>query len=132
MSVAGLTMTGQPAAMAGPTWCTIRLSGWLKALTATTTPIGSCCVKANLPAEALLSPIGTTWPASERSSSAQCSTPSMARATSTRESTSGLPPSCAAPRARSSACSSMSRRSCAGSSTRAAGGSQASRLRKSP
>ena len=51
VSVAGLTMTGQPAAMAGPTWCTIRLSGWLKALTATTTPIGSCWVKANLPAK---------------------------------------------------------------------------------
>ena len=45
--LAGLTITGQPAAIAGPTWCTIRLSGWLKALTATTTPIGSRCVKAH-------------------------------------------------------------------------------------
>ena len=109
VSVAGLTMTGQPAAMAGATWCTIRLSGWLKALTATTTPIGSRWVKASRPAEAALRFMGTTWPASERRSSAQCSTPSIARATSTRESTSGLPPSRAASRARSSACCSMSR-----------------------
>ena len=45
-------MTGHPAAIAGATWCTIRFSGWLKALSATTTPIGSRCVKAIRPAEA--------------------------------------------------------------------------------
>ena len=82
---AGLTMTGHPAAIAGATWCTIRFSGWLKALSATTTPIGSRCVKAIRPAEAGLTFIGTTSPPSLRRSSQQLRTPSMARATSTRE-----------------------------------------------
>ena len=35
-----LMMTGHPAATAVPTWCTMRVSGWLNALTAATTPIG--------------------------------------------------------------------------------------------
>ncbi len=59
---AGFTMTGQPTAMAGTTWCTIRLSGWLKALMATTTPIGSHVVNAERPADAGEWPIGTSSP----------------------------------------------------------------------
>ena len=36
VALAGFTNTGHPAAIAGPTWCTIRFSGWLNADTATT------------------------------------------------------------------------------------------------
>ena len=60
VSSAGLTMNGHPAANAGQTWWTIRLSGWLKALTATTTPTGSVWVNATRPCEAALRFMGTT------------------------------------------------------------------------
>ena len=43
-------MTRQPVAIARAIWCTIRLSGWLKAEIAATTPIGSSVVKAHRPA----------------------------------------------------------------------------------
>ena len=71
MSSDGFTTKGQPAASAGATWCTIRFSGWLKALTATTTPMGSCCVNATRPADAALMSIGIARPASVRSRSTQ-------------------------------------------------------------
>jgi hypothetical protein len=80
-------------AIAGATWCTIRLSGWLKAEIATTTPIGSLVVKAHRPVLAAVSPIGISRPAKLRSSSAAFLTPSIARLASTPASTSGLPPS---------------------------------------
>ena len=127
---AGLTMTGHPAAIAGATWCTIRFSGWLKALSATTTPIGSRCVKAMRPAEAALTFIGTTSPLSLRRSSQQLRTPSMARATSMRESTSGLPPSRAARTARPSASRSMRLATPLRTSIRRSGGSHPLRSRK--
>ena len=132
MSAAGFTTTGQPAATAGATWCTIRFNGWLKALTATTTPIGSRCVKATRFADAALTFIGITWPACERGSSAQFLTPSMARATSTRASISGLPPSRAMSSASSSERFSMIAAALCSTSIRFAAGSQASRSRNKP
>ena len=99
---AGLTMQGQPTATAGATWWTIRFSGWLKALTATTTPMGSCVVMARRFMEDAFSPMGISEPCWVRSVSMHSFTPSMARATSTRLSGRGLPPSRAASIARCS------------------------------
>ena len=79
-------MTGQPLATAGPTWCTMRFSGWLKALTATTTPRGSRRVNATRPMVAGVVPTGITSPEFARSASMHRRTPSMARITSTFES----------------------------------------------
>ena len=45
-------------------------SGWLNALKAKTTPIGSCCVKARRPAEAALRFMGISLPACARKCSA--------------------------------------------------------------
>mmetsp|Transcript_7806 Transcript_7806/g.13905 ORF Transcript_7806/g.13905 Transcript_7806/m.13905 type:complete len:277 (-) Transcript_7806:29-859(-) len=107
VSSAGLTITGQPVAMAGMAWCTMRLSGWLNALTATTTPTGSCLVIAMRPMEAALRFMGISFPAWVRSVSMMTLIPSIALATSTLESSSGLPPSVAALSARSSALASI-------------------------
>ena len=79
VAVAGFTMTGQPVAMAGATWCTMRLSGWLKAEIAATTPIGSFTVQARRPTLAGVRPIGISTPAWLRKSSAALRMPSMAR-----------------------------------------------------
>ena len=121
---AGLMIAGQPAATAGPTWWTIRFSGWLKAEKPSTTPIGYLRVKARWRAEAAFRFIGISRPASVRSTSTQLCMPSMARATSTRESTSGLPPSRAASTASSSLRAAISAAVCCSTSMRCAGGSQ--------
>jgi hypothetical protein len=85
----------------------MRFTGWLNALTAATTPIGSCSVNAMRPADGGLMFIGITCPASVRSISAHEVTPSIARRISPRESMRGLPPSRAAASARASACDAM-------------------------
>ena len=99
---AGLTMTGVPTATAGTVWCTIRFSGWLNALIAETTPIGSRCVNASRFADDAVCPIGICSPVIRGMCSMASLTPLMARRTSTVESTWGLPPSLVASRASSS------------------------------
>ena len=62
---------------------------------ANTGPMGSRIVNANLWADAAVKPMGISSPAAWDSSLIQISTPSIARATSTRASIKGLPPSLA-------------------------------------
>ena len=130
VSCAGLTITGQPTATAGHTWCTIKFNGWLKALTATTTPMGNLRVPANRPSEAGFRFIGISLPDSVLKTSIQFLTPSMARVTSTRESMSGFPPSRAASTDSSSALSRMIPAVFSRIAIRSAGGSHLSRAAK--
>ena len=62
VSSAGLIIIGQPAAIVGHTWCTIKFSGWLNALIANTGPIGNFLVNAILLDEALFRFIGISVP----------------------------------------------------------------------
>ncbi len=93
---AGLTITGQPAAIAVTVWCIIKFRGWLKALIAATTPIGSLVVNAILFSDAFVNPIGICSPLSRDICSAASFTPLIARNISTFESWYGFPPSEAA------------------------------------
>ena len=71
MSVAGLTMTGQPAAIAGADLVHDQVERMVEGADRDHDADRLVLVKAIRPAEAALTPIGTTWPASERRSSAQ-------------------------------------------------------------
>ena len=79
----------------------MRLNGWLNALIANTTPIGSFWVKATLLLEASLIFIGITLPASDFKTSTAASTPSAPLLISIIESWRGLPPSLVANLAKS-------------------------------
>src|SRR5690606_10092776 len=94
--LAGLTITGQPAATAVAVWWTMRFKGWLNALIEATTPMGSRTVKAILLTDASVRPMGICEPLSCDTSCAANFTPLMALRTSTLESWKGLPPSWAA------------------------------------
>src|SRR5690606_28304049 len=68
---AGLSTTGQPAAMAGPTLWATRLSGKLKGVIAPTTPTGTRKAKPRRPWPEAVASMGTISPVSRRASAAQ-------------------------------------------------------------
>ena len=68
--LAGLSTTGQPAAIAGASLWATRLSGKLNGAIAPTTPIGTRRVKPILPSPACSASSGTTSPDSVRASAA--------------------------------------------------------------
>ena len=100
--LAGLSTTGQPAAIAGASLWATRLSGKLNGLIAPTTPIGTRNVNPILPSPLAVASSGTTSPASVRASAAAKRNVSTARSASTRAVLSGLAASAAMIRANSS------------------------------
>src|ERR687898_375092 len=106
--LAGLSTTGQPPAIAGPTLWLTRLSGKLNGLMAPTTPTGTRSVTPSFPSPGALASTGTTSPASVRASAALNRNVSTARPASRRAVRIGLAASCAMVRAKSS-CRSASR-----------------------
>ena len=99
---AGLSTTGHPAAIAGATLCTTRLSGKLNGLIAPTTPIGTRIVKPTLPTPLGMASSGTTSPAIVRASAAENWIVPTARSASTRAVLIGLAASSAMILAKSS------------------------------
>ena len=88
--LAGFSTTGQPAAMAGATLCTTRLSGKLNGAMAPTTPMGTRSVKPSFPSPAAPASSGTISPASLRASAAANENVPDARSASTRAVLMGL------------------------------------------
>ena len=82
--LAGFSTTGQPAAMAGPTLWTTRLSGKLNGAIAPTTPMGMRSVNPNLPSPAEMASSGIISPPSLRASAAANWKVPAARSASTR------------------------------------------------
>src|SRR6478672_2149438 len=82
--LAGLSTTGQPAAIAGASLWATRLSGKLNGLIAPITPIGTRSVKASLPSPAALASIGTISPVAVRATAAANVKVDTARWASTR------------------------------------------------
>ena len=82
--LAGLSTTGQPAAIAGASLWATRLSGKLNGLIAPTTPIGTRSVKPILPSPLAVASSGTMSPASVRASAAAKRNVSTARSASAR------------------------------------------------
>ena len=99
---AGLSTTGQPAAMAGPTLWHTRFSGKLNGEMAATTPMGTRWTKASLPTPAELASMGIISPARVRATAAENRRVSTARAASTRAVLMGLADSAEIDRANSS------------------------------
>ena len=81
---AGLSTTGQPAAIAGASLWLTRFSGKLNGLIAPTTPIGTRRVKPSLPTPATLASIAIISPVSVRASTAANANVPTARRASTR------------------------------------------------
>ena len=81
---AGLSTTGQPAAIAGASLWLTRFSGKLNGLIAPTTPIGTRRVKPSLPTPATLASIAIISPVSVRASTAANANVPTARAASMR------------------------------------------------
>ena len=119
---AGLSTTGQPAAIAGASLWATRLRGKLNGEMAPTTPIGSRTMTPTLPAPAALASIGTTSPASVRASTAAKVRVSMHRAVSPRACVIGLPASMQMVRAKASARRATSWAARSSTSARAAAG----------
>ncbi len=99
---AGLSTTGQPAAIAGATLCATRLSGKLNGLIAPTTPTGSASVKPIFPSPTSAASSGTISPASRRASVAANVNVETVRRASTRAVLIGLAASSAIVCAKSS------------------------------
>src|SRR5262245_23664386 len=87
---AGFSTTGQPAAIAGASLCTTRLSGKLNGEIAASTPMGTRSVKPVLPAPAGVSALGSISPVNVRASAAANAKVSTARAASARAVLRGL------------------------------------------
>ena len=107
--LAGLSTTGQPAAMAGASLWATRLSGKLNGLMAPTTPIGTRSVKPILPSPLGMASRATMSPASVRASAAANWNVPTARSASTRAVLIGLAASRAMISANSSRRSASSR-----------------------
>ncbi len=90
---AGLSTTGQPAAIAGATLCAARFKGKLNGVMAPTTPIGTRMANPSRPAPEDVASIGTTSPESTRASAAERVRVSTHRATSARDARMGFPAS---------------------------------------
>src|SRR6478609_5872988 len=99
---AGFSTTGQPAAIAGATLWTTRLSGKLNGAIAPITPIGTRRVKPSLPSPACRASRATTSPVSVRASAAANRNVPTARCASCRAVLIGLAASAAMIRANSS------------------------------
>ena len=100
--LAGLSTTGQPAAMAGATLWATRFNGKLNGLIAPTTPTGTRRTNPSLPTPASLASIGIISPVSVRATAAENWNVLTARAASTRAVLIGLAASTAIVRANSS------------------------------
>ena len=100
--LAGLSTTGQPAAIAGATLWATRFSGKLKGLMAPTTPTGTRRVKPSFPSPGAAASSGIISPASLRASTAANWNVPTARSASTRAVRMGLAASSAMIRANSS------------------------------
>ena len=89
----GLSTTAQPAARAGATLCSTRLSGKLNGVIAATTPNGWGMVKPSGVTPGVISSNWTASAGSRRASSAAMRSVDTARPTSTRAAVMGLPAS---------------------------------------
>ncbi len=121
--LAGFRTTGQPAAMAGATLWTTRLSGKLNGAIAPTTPIGTRRVKPSFPSPGAAASRGTISPASFRASVAANWNVPDARSASTRAVLMGLAASAAMIRANSSRRSVSSRAAASSTAARFQSGS---------
>ena len=93
VSVAGLTITALPPAMAGPTLWQTRFSGKLNGVMATTIPHGTRSVTPNFPLPDGTASSGTVSPCSRRAASADSFSVSTAREASSLPSARILPSS---------------------------------------